>query len=71
MKKDKHVDAIVVGAGASGGVVAKELAVNGIGVVLFEFPDGARYRGRNGRLRGIRIVLDGEIQDCCQEVSDG
>jgi ribulose 1,5-bisphosphate synthetase/thiazole synthase len=27
--KNKHTDAIVVGAGAGGGVVAKELAVNG------------------------------------------
>jgi choline dehydrogenase-like flavoprotein len=34
--KLKHVNAIVVGAGAGGGVVAKELAVNGIEVVLFE-----------------------------------
>ena len=33
---NKHVNAIVVGAGASGGVVAKELAVNGISVVMFE-----------------------------------
>ena len=33
---NKHVNAIVVGAGAGGGVVAKELAVNGLSVVLFE-----------------------------------
>ena len=33
---NKHVDAIVVGAGAGGGVVAKQLAINGISVVLFE-----------------------------------
>lgn len=32
----QHVNAIVVGAGAGGGVVAKELAVNGLSVVLFE-----------------------------------
>lgn len=32
----KHVNAIVVGAGAGGGVIAKELAVNGLSVVLFE-----------------------------------
>jgi choline dehydrogenase-like flavoprotein len=31
-----HVNAIVVGAGAGGGVVAKELAVHGLSVVLFE-----------------------------------
>jgi choline dehydrogenase-like flavoprotein len=34
--KNKHTDAIVIGAGAGGGVVAKELAVNGIRVVLME-----------------------------------
>ena len=32
----KHVNAIVVGAGAGGGIVAKELAVNGFSVILFE-----------------------------------
>ncbi len=32
----RHVNAIVVGAGAGGGVVAKELAVAGLSVVLFE-----------------------------------
>ena len=31
-----HVNAIVVGAGAGGGVVAKELAVGGLSVILFE-----------------------------------
>jgi choline dehydrogenase-like flavoprotein len=34
--KNKHSDAIVIGAGAGGGVVAKELAVNGFRVVLME-----------------------------------
>lgn len=33
---NKHVNAIVVGAGAGGGIVAKELAINGLSVVLFE-----------------------------------
>ena len=33
---NSHVNAIVVGAGAGGGVVAKELAVHGLSVVLFE-----------------------------------
>ncbi len=34
--ENKHVKAIVVGAGAGGGIVAKELATNGFKVVLFE-----------------------------------
>ena len=33
---NKHVNAIVVGAGAGGGVVAKELSAAGLSVVLFE-----------------------------------
>ncbi len=37
------MDAIVVGAGAGGGVVAKELAVNGFSVVLFERGDWPDY----------------------------
>ena len=32
----KHVNALIVGAGAGGGVVAKELAAAGLGVVLLE-----------------------------------
>jgi choline dehydrogenase-like flavoprotein len=32
----KHVNAVVVGAGAGGGVVAKELSAAGLSVVLFE-----------------------------------
>jgi len=34
--KNKHVNAVIVGAGAGGGIVAKELAVAGHSVVLFE-----------------------------------
>lgn len=34
--KNRHVNAIIVGAGAGGGVMAKELAVAGLSVVLFE-----------------------------------
>ncbi|MDI6402500.1 GMC family oxidoreductase [Balneolaceae bacterium ANBcel3] len=37
------VDAIIVGSGAGGGVVAKELAVAGLSVVLFERGGWARY----------------------------
>jgi choline dehydrogenase-like flavoprotein len=33
---NRHVNAIIVGAGAGGGVVAKELAMHGLSVVLFE-----------------------------------
>ena len=36
MSSNKHVNAIVIGAGAGGGVVAKELSVAGLTVVLFE-----------------------------------
>jgi choline dehydrogenase-like flavoprotein len=32
----KHVDAVIVGAGAAGGVVAKQLALGGLSVVLLE-----------------------------------
>ncbi len=41
--KNKHVNAIVIGAGAGGGIVAKELAVNGLSVVLFERGGWATY----------------------------
>ena len=34
--KNKHVNAVVVGAGAGGGVVAKELSIAGMSVVLIE-----------------------------------
>jgi len=34
--KNNHVNAIIVGAGAGGGIVAKELAVSGLSVVVFE-----------------------------------
>lgn len=41
--KNKHINAIVIGAGAGGGIVAKELAVAGLSVVLFERGDWATY----------------------------
>ena len=41
--KNKHVNAIIVGAGAGGGVVAKELSTSGMSVVLFERGDWATY----------------------------
>ena len=40
---NKHVNAIVVGSGAGGGVVAKELSVAGMSVVLFERGGWATY----------------------------
>ena len=41
--KNKHVNAIVIGAGAGGGIVAKELATAGLSVVLFERGGWASY----------------------------
>lgn len=43
LMKNRHVNAIVVGAGAGGGIVAKELAVAGLSVVLFERGDWPDY----------------------------
>lgn len=40
---NKHVNAVVVGSGAGGGVVAKELSCAGLSVVLFERGDWANY----------------------------
>ena len=40
---NKHVNAIVVGAGAGGGIVAKELATAGLSVVLFERGEWPNY----------------------------
>ena len=49
--ENKHVNAIVVGAGAGGGIVAKELAVNGFSVILFERGDWTTYdQGINDEL---------------------
>jgi choline dehydrogenase-like flavoprotein len=39
----KHVNAVVVGAGAGGGVVAKELAEGGLSVVLLERGDWVKF----------------------------
>ena len=40
---NRHVNAVVIGAGAGGGPVAKELATNGLSVVLFERGGWAKY----------------------------
>ena len=34
--QNRHVNAVVIGAGAGGGVVAKDLSSGGLSVVLFE-----------------------------------
>jgi choline dehydrogenase-like flavoprotein len=73
----KHVDAIVVGAGAGGGVVAKELAVQGIQVVLFEKGEWPFYDEHTNdeitrHLKGVykpdpgrnpRVMLSGSLED--------
>ena len=50
MPKASHVtDVLIVGAGASGGVAAKELAANGLKVLCLEqgeWPDDSKYVGR-------------------------
>ena len=57
---NKHVNAIVVGAGAGGGVVAKELAVGGLSVVLFERGDWPIYDKRiNDELISQRVQVLG------------
>ena len=45
--KNKHVNAIVIGAGAGGGIVAKELSVTGLSVVLFERGGWVSYDEHN------------------------
>ncbi len=44
---NKHVNAVVVGSGAGGGVVAKELSVAGLTVVLFERGNWAKFEEHN------------------------
>jgi len=44
---NQHVNAVVIGSGAGGGVVAKELATAGLSVVLFERGTWAGYNGHN------------------------
>lgn len=44
---NKHVNAIVVGSGAGGGVVAKELSTAGLSVVLFERGDWVKFKDHN------------------------
>jgi choline dehydrogenase-like flavoprotein len=64
MKKNEPVDAIVVGAGAGGGVVAKELAINGLSVVLFEKGGWASYETHDSDevLRAIKGVYKPDLK---------
>ena len=44
---NRHVNAVIVGAGAGGGVAAKELSEAGLSVVLMERGDWASYDVHN------------------------
>lgn len=58
--ENKHVNAVVIGAGAGGGVVAKELSCGGLSVVLFERGDWASYDKLNhDELTSQRIFILG------------
>lgn len=55
-----HVNAIVVGAGAGGGVIAKELAVSGLSVIVFERGGWPNYdKNVNDELISQRIQVLG------------
>ena len=57
---NQHVNAIVVGAGAGGGVVAKELATAGLSTILFERGDWPVYDERtNDELISQRVQVLG------------
>jgi len=56
----KHVNAVIVGAGAAGGIVAKELATAGLSVVLFERgPWYTAHDCRKDDLRNQRVTVLG------------
>ena len=60
LMENKHVNAIVVGAGAGGGIVAKELSVAGLSVVLFERGGWASYEDSDDdELRSQRTTVLG------------
>lgn len=59
---NKHVDAIVIGAGAGGGVIAKELACSGMKTVLFERGGCATYDYHpNDELMNQRLHIIGAV----------
>jgi len=58
--KNTHVNAVVVGAGAGGGVVAKELSSAGLSVVLFERGDWVSFEDHdNDELLSQRTTVLG------------
>ena len=58
----KHYNAIIVGAGASGGIVAKELAVAGLSVALLERGDWPVYDAHiNDELISQRTSVLGSV----------
>ncbi|HMK38707.1 MAG TPA: GMC family oxidoreductase [Bacteroidota bacterium] len=58
--KNDHVNALVVGAGAGGGVVAKELSTAGLSVVLFERGDWVSFEDHdNDELLSQRTTVLG------------
>ncbi|HEX7572666.1 MAG TPA: NAD(P)-binding protein, partial [Bacteroidota bacterium] len=58
--KNNHVNAVVVGAGAGGGVVAKELSSAGLSVVLFERGDWVSFEDHdNDELLSQRTTVLG------------
>lgn len=59
---NKHVDAIVIGAGAGGGIIAKELACSGMKTVLFERGGWATYDYHpNDELMNQRLHIIGAV----------
>ena len=67
--KNKHVNAIVVGAGAGGGIVAKELAVAGYSVVLFErgeWPDYDKHINDELLSQRNQILGSAYVNEHCQ-----
>jgi choline dehydrogenase-like flavoprotein len=58
--RNNHVNAVVVGAGAGGGVVAKELSTAGLSVVLFERGDWVSFEDHdNDELLSQRTTVLG------------
>jgi len=58
--KNNHVNAIVVGAGAGGGIVAKELAESGLSVIVFERGEWPDYNEHiNDELISQRVQVLG------------